>query len=437
MATEDNPTALVPEPIAGEAVTLPTADALSDEKVRITGWLRKLTISNLVANVGIFMLWGAIPSILLALQVQGIDPAQKNANLSVVLTIGAFCAMLAQPIAGMVSDRTRSRFGRRAQWMIAGTLIGGLALVGLASANTIIQIAIAWAIVQVAYNFAQGPLSAILPDRVPLAARGRFSAITGLGTMVGAIGGSIIAAQFTKNIPAGYLFLGGFALIATVLFVVLNPDKSNKGEPRSRFDFITFLKTFWVNPVKHPDFFWGFAGRLLLFIGYYLVSGYMLYVLEDYIGLKSADAAAGVATLGVVSLPAILISMVLGGWISDRIGRRKVVVLVGGLLMAVALLIPFLIPTMTGMYIYSFINGLGFGVYMSVDGALMSQVLPSKQDFGKDLGVLNIAATLPQTLGPAIAGIIVVNLSDAALFPIGAVVALVGAVAIVPIKSVR
>jgi MFS family permease len=89
------------------------------------------------------------------------------------------------------------------------------------------------------------------------------------------------------------------------------------------------------------------------------------------------------------------------------------------------------------MLIYAFINGLGFGAYMSVDGALMSEVLPSKSDFGKDLGVLNIAATLPQTLGPAIAGVIVLTLGYHGLFPIGAVIALVGAVAIIPIKSVR
>jgi MFS family permease len=90
------------------------------------------------------------------------------------------------------------------------------------------------------------------------------------------------------------------------------------------------------------------------------------------------------------------------------------------------------------MIAYSFVGGLGFGAYMSVDGALMSEVLPSKVDFGKDLGVLNIAATLPQTLGPAIAGAIVLIFHGyAALFPIGAVIAILGAIAVIPIKSVR
>ena len=84
------------------------------------------------------------------------------------MTIGAFFAMLAQPIAGQISDRTRSRFGRRAPWIFIGALAGGLALVGLAFANSLVGVVIAWTLVQITYNFAQGPLSAVMPDRVPL-----------------------------------------------------------------------------------------------------------------------------------------------------------------------------------------------------------------------------------------------------------------------------
>ena len=43
-------------------------------------------------------------------------------------------------------------------------------------------------------------------------------------------------------------------------------------------------------------------------------------------------------------------------------------------------------------------------MFQAVDTALMSEVLPSAKSFAKDLGVVNIAATLPQTLAPAVAG---------------------------------
>ena len=131
---------------------------------RLLGWI-------IPANLGIFLIWGAVPGILLPAQITAqFGEADKVANLAIVMTIGAFFAMLAQPIAGQISDRTRSRFGRRAPWIFIGALAGGLALVGLAFANSLVGVVIAWTLVQITYNFAQGPLSAVMPDRVPLEA---------------------------------------------------------------------------------------------------------------------------------------------------------------------------------------------------------------------------------------------------------------------------
>ena len=116
-------------PPSGNAVEGTTAVVESDERVKITGGLRKLLWWMMPANLGVFILWGAIPGVLLPLQMESLDAAHKVANLALVSTIGAFAAMIAQPIAGAVSDRTRSRFGRRAPWMVGGAVVGGLALI--------------------------------------------------------------------------------------------------------------------------------------------------------------------------------------------------------------------------------------------------------------------------------------------------------------------
>ena len=422
--------------VQGSTMTVP-AGADLPAKVRVRGKLLKLMISMAVANIAIFMIWGAVPGILLALQVEKISGTSKAGSLAIIVTVGAFAAMIAQPVAGMISDRTRSRFGRRAPWMVAGTLIGGLSLIAMGSANTIIELAIAWVIVQIAFNFAQGPLSAILPDRVPRSARGTFATFAGIGLMFGILCGNVVGAKFAQNIPAGYLFFAGFALVVIVLFVVFNPGTSNKREPRTPFSLVTFLKTFWVNPVAHPDFFWGFTGRLLLFGGYFMVTGYQLYILQDYIGLGS-KAVTMIPLLSVVSLVGVVIATGIAGPLSDKLGRRKILAIVAGIILAISLGFPLFMPTITGMLLYSFVSGIGFGAYQGVDTALMSEILPSKTDYGKDLGVLNIAATLPQTLAPGIAGlIIVVSGGYTALFPIGIVVALLGSLAVIPIKSVR
>lgn len=430
-------TAPVPSDPVVEGVT-ETVEALDsgDERVKITGGLRRLLLWLLPANLGVFILWGAIPGVMLALQVTSLDPANKVANLALVTTVGAFAAMLAQPIAGAVSDRTRSKFGRRAPWMVGGALVGGLALIGMASANTLVQIGIAWTMVQIAYNFVQGPLSAILPDRVPVRARGTFAALGGAAAMLGAIGGQVIGAGLARSLGVGYVLLAGITLVTTTLFVVFNPDQSSKDLQLPKFEVVDFLRTFWVNPIKYPDFAWAFAGRLLLYTGYFSVTGYNLYLLQDYI--KLGDAAVGyVPLLGLISLAGMLPTIAISGPISDRIGRRKIFVFISSVVVGLGLLIPWVWPTLPGMMAMSLVCGLGFGAFQSVDQALMTEVLPSADSFAKDLGVVNIAATLPQTLAPAVGGAIVLAFTYSGLFPVGIVLSIVGAFAVFMIKAVK
>ncbi|MCV2394865.1 MFS transporter [Actinotalea sp. M2MS4P-6] len=405
-------------------------------KERMPKPLRRLFGSIFPLNLSVYLIVGAIPGVLLPLQVQGIDEASKAANLAFVLGIGAIAAMIAGPIAGLVSDRTRSRFGRRAPWMVGGALVTGLSLVGMGFANGVAQLVIAWTIVQVALNFLISPLTAIMPDRVPSPVRGLFATLLGIGAMFGALGGQVVGAAFAEHIQAAYLVIPGVTVVMVTLFVVLNPDSSSKDRVNEPFSLLVFLKTFWVSPIKHPDFFWGFLGRLLLFTGYFAVTGYQLYILQDYIGLGD-QAVGAIPVLGGLSLLGMIVSMALAGPLSDRFHRRKVFVIIASLVIGIAMIVPLVAPSLVGMMIFTVVCGFGFGAYMAVDGALMSEVLPSDSTYAKDLGVLNIAATLPQTVGPFVSGAIVVAVGYQALFPVGIVLAALGALAIIPIKSVR
>ncbi|MDR2997762.1 MAG: MFS transporter, partial [Microbacterium sp.] len=134
-----------------------------------------------------------------------------------------------------------------------------------------------------------------------------------------------------------------------------------------------------------------------------------------------------------------IIAIMLSGWWSDKAGRRKVFIYVASAFMVVGLLMPILMPNMTGMIIMSVINGIGFGLYMSVDAALMTEVLPSEgTDAGKDLGILNVATNIPQAMSPGIAALIITSLGGyPMLFVFAIVFVILAAVAIAPIKSVR
>lgn len=400
--------------------------------------LRRLMWSIIPANLGIFMVWGAIPGILLPRQVTltfGSEGQADVANLAIIMTIGAFAAMVAQPIAGQISDRTRSRFGRRAPWIVVGALAGALSLIGLAFANSLVGFIIAWTLVQVSYNFAQGPLSAVMPDRVPLNRRGTFASLTGIGLMLGAIGGQIIGSFFFHSVTAGYITFAIFSVAMLVVFVLLNPDYSSTKLQPEPFSLGEFLRTFWVNPIANPDFFWAFTGRLLLYTGYFAVTGYQLYLLQNYFGVESPETV--IPILGLLSLVGILTSTIVSGPLSDKIGRRKPFVFGSAAFVSFAFVLPWVWPDITAWMIMTFVAGFVFGMFQAVDTALISEVLPSAKSFAKDLGVVNIAATLPQTLAPGVAGAIVLAFGYAALFPVAIVLGILGAFAIWPIKSVR
>ena len=400
---------------------------------------RRLLPSLLVASLTLFATYGGLIAILLPVQVALLDEANKVANLAIVTTTSFVFTLFAQPLAGAFSDRTRSRFGRRAPWMVVGAIVGGIFLFGLGSLTDILWITVFWVIIQVSLNFLQAPLTTITADRFPRSKRGGASAMIGLGTQLGMTVGVMLAGGFAGQVGIGYSAFGAAVIVVTILFVIVNRDWSSTHAAVEPFRWGAFFVGFWINPRRHPDFFWAFTARFLLILGYFVVSTYQLYILTDYIGLSLADATGAVITLTLVAFVPTLAAIALSGWWSDRVGRRKVFIYAATLVMVVGLAMPLIMPNMTGMITMAVINGVGFGLYMSVDAALMTEVLPNEGGAaGKDLGILNIATNIPQALSAPIAAIIIGSFGGyPVLFVFAIVFAVLGAVATAPIKGVR
>lgn len=392
----------------------------------------------LINALALFATYGGLIAVLLSSQLYLLDPAHKAENLTIVQTISFVFTLFAQPIVGALSDRTRSRFGRRAPWMVSGAIIGALFLFGLGAMNTVFWIAIFWVVIQVSLNAVQGPLTAITPDRFPRDRRGAASAMFGIGTQVGMTLGVMLAGALGSSIGIGYSVFGIIVVVATVLFVLLNRDWSSKDAAVEPWSWARFFAGFWINPRKHPDFFWAFTARFLLILGYFVVTAFQLYILTDYIRMSLGEAQGAVVTLTLVSLVPTLAAIIVSGWWSDKAGRRKIFIYAASVVMVVALAFPLFMPDLTGMIIMSVLNGIGFGLYMACDAALMTEVLPSQDAAAKDLGILNVATNIPQALSSVIALAIISAFGGyASLFVFGMVFVVLAALALIPIKSVR
>ncbi|WP_328941128.1 MFS transporter [Streptomyces sp. NBC_00250] len=383
-------------------------------------------------NTAMYALYVGVPGMLLALQIEDIDPADKVANFGLVSGISAIFATVFNPVAGALSDRS----GRRNPWILAGGLLALPVMLLLGGVHTILLVTIAWCLGQAVMNVYQAALTSVVPDRVPLAARGKASAAVGLGLPIGSTIGALVGAAFSEDYRTGYLVFGAIVAATAVLFTACARER--RMPPKAPLPVKEQLAAFG-SALKNHDFRWAFIGRALLILGYFAVAGFQLYILKDHTelpaGLSPEDAVAILMPLNAV---AMVVSTVLGGWLSDRYDRRKLFVGASAALAALALLIPAASTSWTGMLAFSAVNGLGFGCYMAVDTALVTMVLPKAEDAARDMGVLNVANAGPQIVAPFVASLIV-SLSGGytALFLIAAVLSVLGALAVRPIRSVR
>ncbi|MFB8041407.1 MULTISPECIES: MFS transporter [Streptomyces] len=386
----------------------------------------------LLGNTSMYALYIGVPGLLLALQIEAIDPAEKVANFGLVSGVSAIFATVFNPVAGALSDRS----GRRNPWILAGGLLAIPVMLLLGSVHTILLVAIAWCLGQAVMNVYQAAITSVVPDRVPLAARGKASAAVGLGLPIGSTIGALVGAAFSEDYRTGYLVFGAVVAVTSVVFTSL--AREERMPPKAPMPVKEQIAAFG-SALKDHDFRWAFIGRALLVLGYFAVAGFQLYILKDHTDLPAGlSAEEAVAILMPVNSVAMVVSTVLGGWLSDRHDRRKLFVGASAALAAVALLIPALSTSWTAMLAFSVVNGLGFGCYMAVDTALVTMVLPKAEDAARDMGVLNVANAGPQIVAPFVASAVVsIGGGYTPLFLVAAVLSVLGALAVRPIRSVR
>ncbi|TDW98516.1 MFS transporter [Kribbella sp. VKM Ac-2566] len=403
--------------------------ALAEPTVRVRGgW----TAAVVLANVGVFAAWLGPIQVLLAKQSEAVAPGNKEYVFGLVTGVGAAVSVVANPAFGAMSDRTTSRYGRRVPWVVAGAVGGAIGLGILSGAHVIALMLIGWCLMQLFGNALLAAATAVVPDRVPVTQRGAVGGWVAISQVLGALVGTALAAAF-NSFTLGYVACAVFLLLSVVPYLLRSGDATLTERPA--FVFGEFVKSFWISPRRYPDFGWAWLTRFLFNVGNALGTLYLFYYLQDEVGV--ADPDTGVLILTAIYSVCVLVTAISFGRWSDRSARRKVFVTASGWVMAAAGVVLAVWPTWPGAILGATVLGAGFGVYLSVDFALLTQVLPSARNRGKDLGVINIANSLPQVLAPAIAAPIVKHLGGyPVLYLLASAVTLLAGVLVTRIRSV-
>lgn len=400
----------------------------------------RLIVPFALAQLGLFIALLGPVTVSMAIKVTSVVGADRApAAQGIILGIGAIAALIGNPLFGRLSDRTTGRWGRRRPWMVGGSIGLALCLLVIALAPNVATLIVAWFVAQLAANACFAAYLATIADQIPPRQSATITALGGVMQNVGILAAVYLASALTSNMIALFMVPAAIGVAGMLLYALVLPDRELRRRPPA-VGIRAFLHTFWVSPRQHPDFAWAWVSRFMLILGSFLFTTFRFFWMKDHIGLTDAQAASTIATGVLIYTVVLVVVGQAAGWLSDRIGRRKLPVFLSTALFAVGLGLLTQVDSIGGFYAIEAILGAAYGIYMGVDLALVLAVLPNPEDNAKDLGVFNIANAAPQSLAPFLGAVLLgigAGQNYDLLYIAAAVLTFLGALAIIPVKKVR
>lgn len=395
-----------------------------------------------LAMFGIWMAINLPASVTLALRIAEIDPEGKTTSYSIAAGVGTLTAVLANPFFGRLSDRTRSRFGRRRPWIaigLVGTTIGA-AVIGLS--DTFPMLLLGWVLMQAFVNAAIAATLAIVADRIPESQQGFVGSLSGAASAASLVVGIFFIQAFPESILAQIGLPVAVALVVGTALIAMFKDDTPAAEPLPAFGIKEFFGSFFINPRREPEFTWLLLALFLMFASWGVVSTYTVYLLQDMVAAPE-DEINGAITLSYV-IPGVVAFVLgpLGGWVGDRLGRRKPVLIFAALVGAAGMIT---IATASSVVQFlvgvTLVSGVAAGVMMGSYVAFGIAVMREKSAAARNLGVINIAITLPFSIIPFIAPVLLSigggTANYVALVLFGGTITLLGILPLLGIRTAR
>jgi MFS family permease len=369
------------------------------------------------ANQG---LWNAI-YVLLAISAALTSPNQKELVVGRAAAAGGVLGVFVPIATGWLSDRTNTRWGRRTPWIVAGALVSLVGLLLLAWAPSVPALVAAFLVLQLGNNAAGAAFAGIVPDVVPEERRGGASGLLNSATIVGTVVCLAITlvvlgrlGSTTSGVAASYLIIAALVALSLVWSIrllrepastpaIASRDAAGPGGPSWAAALRGALASGWRQLLASHDFRWVITTRFFQTLGIWTILPFISFYFKDIVRTANYGAASALWQLCV--LAGGLAPAVIGGFLSDRLRRRKIFVYVSCTLqgLVVAVLLFTLVSNTAAIYLMGLVFGVGYGVYSSVDWALACDVLPDRErSAARDMGIFHVSYTLPQVFAPAL-----------------------------------
>jgi MFS family permease len=356
-------------------------------------------------------MWSSLHTFVLPLRVLDfVAESQKNTYLGLLTFAGLILAMLVQPIAGAISDHWGFSWGRRRPYILMGTALLIIILPGIGLANSFIALLVVYCLLQVSSNTAQGPFQAFIPDMVPGKKRGVAAGVKGLLELAGGLILVRLLAYFMGRYFAGegslWLWSSLSLLDVVLLAALLATIFTVKERPWVRVSppplLPTLYKSFKIDLKVTPGFGTFLISRLLIVMAMATLQTFALYFLIDVVEITNPSQVTG--DLLIVAGICLIGSVYPAGWLSDKIGRRPIII-ASGLLGALGILLMLLIHNYAALMVSGGLLAVSGGAFFSSNWALATDLVPKGEE-ARYLGLTNLAtaggSALARLIGIAI-----------------------------------
>ena len=385
-------------------------------------------------------------------KVRQLAPDLPNTALGFLGFVGLLVAMVVQPIVGVFSDRAKTKLGRRLPFIIGGAVLIAASLFLLAAAPALWILLMGVIFIQFSSNILQGPWQALIPDLVPESQRGTASSLKAVMDIIAVIVGGAVAGMLLGKVDqwgqTAVYAAAGAPVVVFAIFIVFTAiwarEKAGAADEAitSRSVGEALKNAFYVNFRQRPVFGWWFANRILFWGAFIAINTFLINYLMDVIHMSQGAAQSFYGTLKIILGGALVVLALLSGWLSDKFGRKPVMLAAGLVAFAGSLLLLF-VRTQTLITVAGAIVGMGVGTFLSASWALATDIVPG-EEAARYLGIANIATCIGSGGARLLGGVLIDPINKALgssssgyllLFSLAALFFLASALVIIPLPK--